>query len=63
MKNCPKCKEKMEKGFLVDEGRWGTVFTRKQRWVLGSNWFGFKKAKSIDSYRCLECGYLENFAK
>ena len=62
MKSCPKCKGEMEKGFLVDEGVWGTAFKRRQRWALGANFFGLKKVRNINSFRCQKCGYLENFA-
>jgi predicted nucleic-acid-binding Zn-ribbon protein len=66
---CPKCQSEMERGFIPDEARNGMEL---QRWVEGnperSIWTGlFKVGKRrqwyIRPYRCVECGYLEFYAR
>ena len=63
---CPKCRGKMEEGFLKDEGE-GKVL----KWVEGtpewSFWMGAKtRGKNqarVIAYRCTGCGYLESYSK
>lgn len=65
---CPKCHNKMEDGFIMDEG-YGTVHA--SRWVEGppekSVWTGTKTSGrnkvQVTTYRCTACGYLESYAK
>ena len=65
---CPKCRKKMEEGFVKDEG-YGVVHASK--WVAGppekSFWTGTKtsgkKQVEVMTYRCSGCGYLESYAK
>jgi predicted nucleic-acid-binding Zn-ribbon protein len=66
--DCPKCHNKMEDGFIKDEG-YGTVHASK--WVAGppekSFWTGTKTSGKqqvqVSTYRCTACGYLESYAK
>jgi predicted nucleic-acid-binding Zn-ribbon protein len=65
---CPKCRSKMEEGFVKDEG-YGVVHASK--WVEGppekSFWTGTKTSGrnqvQVTTYRCTSCGYLESYAK
>ena len=65
---CPKCRGKMEEGFIKDEG-YGTI--QASKWVEGlpekSFWTGTKtRGKNqvqVITYRCPGCGYLESYAK
>jgi predicted nucleic-acid-binding Zn-ribbon protein len=65
---CPKCRQKMEEGFIKDEGH-GIVHPSK--WVEGpaenSFWTGTKtrgkKQAPVVTYRCSACGYLESYAR
>jgi predicted nucleic-acid-binding Zn-ribbon protein len=65
---CPKCQHELEEGFIADAAS-GGVFTSK--WVEGapekSLWSGIKtKGKRkvvIVTLRCVNCGYLESYAK
>lgn len=63
-KICPKCNGKMEKGIILDSTQFSST---KARWAksVGIQLFGVgvKNAKTIISYRCENCGYLENYAK
>jgi predicted nucleic-acid-binding Zn-ribbon protein len=68
---CPKCDGKMEQGWILDEGYSSRFQTA---WVEGepqSSIFGFltggktprgKTVRSIESYRCTQCGYVELYA-
>lgn len=64
---CPKCKGKMEPGYVLDEGH-GTSLVAQ--WVEGppsrSAWTGMKtkgrRKLPITTYRCTRCGFLESFA-
>ncbi|MFL9840900.1 PF20097 family protein [Sphingomonas sp. ST-64] len=66
-RHCPKCQSTMIEGFMVDEG-YGTRHVTK--WVEGapqkSVWTGVKVRKlrklDIQTWRCRNCGYLENYA-
>ena len=64
---CPKCDQEMEDGFLMDlgHGDMGHVGS----WVKGKPEYGWfymklfaKDRRAIKSYRCINCGYLENYA-
>ncbi|MGA1873713.1 MAG: hypothetical protein ACMUHY_08575, partial [Thermoplasmatota archaeon] len=61
-KICPKCNGEMELGELIDESY---AVSGAQRWanhagsILG---VGRSKPIHIYSFRCTECGYLENYA-
>jgi hypothetical protein len=65
---CPKCRSKMEEGFIKDEGA-GVIHASK--WVEGapekSVWTGMKtrgrKQVQVITYRYSGCGYLESYAK
>jgi hypothetical protein len=64
---CPKCKEKMEQGFVVDYGHGNTTVSH---WSAGEPqrcfpWGGVivKDQRQITTYRCTECGYLESYAR
>jgi hypothetical protein len=67
-RECPKCRNKMEDGYIMDEG-YGTVHA--SRWVEGppekSFWTGMKTSGrnkvQVTTYRCTSCGYLESYAK
>jgi predicted nucleic-acid-binding Zn-ribbon protein len=71
--SCPKCKAEMEEGFVLDRGHYNTP--NSATWVGGSlispttmeKLFGDplrgKRQRSITSYRCTSCGYLEAYAK
>jgi hypothetical protein len=58
---CPLCGSKMEKGFLRDN----SFTTRYQKWFQYPEGLKRKLAPQshvIISYRCIKCGYLQNFA-
>ncbi|MEK6256326.1 MAG: PF20097 family protein, partial [Chloroflexota bacterium] len=65
---CPKCGGEMKKGFTVDSSYGANLV---QKWMLGiprrSLLFGVmvKRSKLIPvrTYRCVNCGYLESYAK
>ena len=67
-KSCPKCRGRMEEGFLPDWGDGNRL--RTSQWQEGlpekSFWFGLKtgdkRRYQIRSYRCTGCGYLESYA-
>ena len=64
---CPKCQSPMEEGFVVDRKKAASV---PATWIAGppenSFWTGVKmrgrRQRQIASYRCVQCGYLENYA-
>ena len=66
--DCPKCRGRMEEGFIKDEG-YGT--SHPSKWVEGtpekSFWTGLKtrgkEQVEIRTFRCTQCGYLESYAK
>jgi len=61
-KTCPKCEGMMEPGELVDKNY---ATSDAQEWAeqagsfLG---FGLSGRIRIISYRCIECGFIENYA-
>jgi hypothetical protein len=67
---CPKCKVdppiEMEEGFLLDND----ATAKQAQWVLGkpeaSFWGGLKVAPKdryfVRSFRCTQCGFLEDYA-
>ena len=65
---CPKCKNRMEEGFIKDQG-YGEAHPAS--WVGGqpekSFWEGTKtrgkQQVRITVYRCTSCGYLESYAR
>jgi predicted nucleic-acid-binding Zn-ribbon protein len=65
---CPKCRSSMEEGFIKDES-YGTTYP--SQWVEGapekSFWTGLKtRGKDqvvVSTFRCVNCGYLESYAK
>lgn len=66
--DCPKCRARMEQGFIQDSSKHGVVTAR---WIEGepekSFWTGIKtKGKrqyDVVTYRCSRCGYLEEYAR
>lgn len=64
---CPKCKGEMEEGFTLDVTHGSRLVSG---WVAGaperSFWVGIKvkgkRHKSITTWRCKSCGYLESYA-
>jgi len=68
MTECPRCRQTMEEGFVMDAD-YGVAGTSK--WVEGapehSFWTGTKtdgkKKVQVATYRRFGCGYLESFAK
>jgi ssDNA-binding Zn-finger/Zn-ribbon topoisomerase 1 len=62
---CPKCEGDMKKGLIVDKGHYdvpnGTEWAEAiSEGILGGDPI---KQRTIESYRCQKCGYLENYAK
>lgn len=66
--DCPKCRARMEEGFVLDSSRYGIGVSR---WVEGtpekSLWHGMKtkgkRQMDVTTYRCTRCGYLELYAR
>ena len=66
--SCPKCEGIMEEGFFLDKTHGGYASVK---WVEGeprrSIWTGLKigdqRKLCIITYRCLDCGYLESYAR
>jgi hypothetical protein len=62
---CPKCRERMEEGFMADVSH---GFTLIARWVPGKPKAGMVSEgtnairKKTKTYRCCKCGYLESYA-
>ncbi|HYP49409.1 MAG TPA: PF20097 family protein [Pyrinomonadaceae bacterium] len=63
---CPKCKQAMQEGVILDRGDYG--YKMKQVWVEGapeeSFWSSGLKTKNkamfaVTAYRCPYCHYLE----
>ena len=69
MLTCPKCKAEMKEGFALDRSHYGTPTV--ETWMEGkpepSFWSGLKtKGKeqyAVTTYRCVQCGYLESYAR
>ena len=68
---CPQCQTAMEEGHQLDHGHARLL---AGKWVKGpADWAGFEKwwnnslrkhdVYRITSYRCPECGMLQNFAR
>ena len=65
--DCPKCRGRMEEGWMVDQG-YGAI--HQPSFVPGKpdkKWWGIKVNKKamvkIVTMRCTRCGFLENYAK
>lgn len=66
-KTCPKCRGKMDPGFVLDRNRFED---RQGTWIEGTlelnMWTGTAKSKKeqipVTTYRCDNCGYLESYA-
>jgi hypothetical protein len=64
---CPKCKARMEEGFLLDKTHGATL---SSHWVAGppvrSFWTGVKvrgkRIVAVRTFRCTSCGLLESYA-
>ncbi len=63
---CPKCKGEMEKGFILDVTH---GYRLVSQWMAGEaekSFWGIKvrgkRQKSIRTWRCTSCGYLESYA-
>lgn len=60
-KKCPKCGSEMEKGLMLTPGAIVGV-----RWQKGepNKWFNMlNKLPRVDGYKCVKCGYVENYVK
>jgi predicted RNA-binding Zn-ribbon protein involved in translation (DUF1610 family) len=66
-RSCPKCGSEMEIGFLLDSSYTNSLPTL---WVKGPPERSFwrltkirgKAIRRLESYRCLNCGFLESYA-
>ena len=67
MNNCPKCNNRMEEGFMVDEGYGARHVLRFHPDKPDKRWWGLKVSKpkmtKVEVYRCTRCGFLEQYAK
>ncbi|HZR16038.1 MAG TPA: PF20097 family protein [Verrucomicrobiae bacterium] len=61
---CPKCGAKMEEGFLTD-GKFPTrwMADKPQTSVQGDATAPGREQRRIESFRCIECGHLELYAR
>jgi len=65
---CPKCKGDMEQGYVVD---YNLAAPMQSKWIPGEPDTSFWSANTIDkkklvpvsTFRCINCGYLESYAK
>lgn len=60
---CPKCEGEMEKGLLLAPGagvRWNKGELSGIAKLTGAVLFG---KPMIHSFRCVKCGFLENYAR
>ena len=65
--NCPKCGQKMEEGFILDDTHGGLL---QEAWAEGkprrSFWLGIRVKREerhpVTTYRCSKCGFLESYA-
>lgn len=63
---CPRCKETMEEGYVLDRGHFDQ--RRVAQWIKGapkrSFWKGLTLTvrREIVAYRCPKCGLLEQYA-
>ena len=66
---CPKCRNEMQEGFILEYAT--NASASASRWVEGAPvkalLFGVRTAHKeqhpIQSFRCQSCGYLESYAK
>jgi predicted nucleic-acid-binding Zn-ribbon protein len=66
--DCPKCRSRMEEGFIQDTT---DHQVKTSRWIEGkpeSSFFSGVKTKGkrnfeVVTYRCSRCGYLEEYAR
>lgn len=65
---CPKCQAVMMRGFVIDNSygsrsvsSWLEGEPKRSIWVGVK--FGGQKPIEIETWRCVRCGFLENFAK
>lgn len=66
--NCRKCEQLMEEGYVIDSLAYQS---KSETWIEGkkpkSIWAGLtknnKKQFEVETYRCINCGYLESYAK
>lgn len=66
--SCPYCKRAMDEGFVIDRGHHSSA--NVQQWAEGEpvkHWFHGIQAKSkerkeVRSYRCPDCGLLQDYA-
>ena len=66
--DCPRCKSRMEEGYVVDHGHGNSLM--EQKWIEGppetSFWSGLqtkdRELFKVSTYRCEQCGYLESYA-
>ncbi len=66
-KKCPDCGAKMIEGFILDMTYGGQLVPR---WLEGrpekSMWTGVKakgkECRSVETYRCVQCGLLRSYA-
>ncbi len=61
-KQCPKCNGKMIKGVIPDVTYGGYKLSKWAESVSGVFFPKVVNPKHIDSYRCKQCGFLENYA-
>ncbi|MGH6949377.1 MAG: hypothetical protein ACREH4_00745 [Vitreimonas sp.] len=67
--SCPKCQAAMLRGFIIDHTAYGARSVSS--WAEGaprpSFWAGVKVGPqepiAVETWRCVRCGYLENYAK
>jgi len=66
--SCPKCGAAMEEGVVHDRG-YGNL-QMQQTWGKGRTEFSMKSGlkttfgiKTIETWRCTTCGFLESYAK
>ncbi len=60
---CPRCRARLEKGFTLDQN--GAHRRESTFWASGDYWsfmLGQEKVLPIETWRCPECGMLQNFA-
>ena len=62
-RKCPKCGGDMEAGVLADNTYGGQLAQRWSKEIKFWSWTRPKGQLKITSYRCTNCGFLENFAK
>jgi hypothetical protein len=66
---CPKCEGAMERGYVARP--WATYAGQPERWVAGRapSEADFRvsakapRARTVVSWRCADCGFLESYAR